>query len=210
MLAQSPKAVPQEQNDPAAKRVLDKIRNKYEGYRTFEAAFKLSVELPGQEKSVEEGVVAQAGDQFRLNMSQQVIINDTKTTWVYLPKNNEVQINDSEPSDSDTGFLTPKELLRRYQKGDFLYAITDKISKGSKVLTQIEFKPKDRNSDYSKLRLSIDEKAGTIESIKAFGKDGSRYTFAVTRFSPNKPMTADYFSFDEKKYPGVHVEDLRM
>ncbi|HNG88607.1 MAG TPA: outer-membrane lipoprotein carrier protein LolA, partial [Saprospiraceae bacterium] len=78
------------------------------------------------------------------------------------------------------------------------------------VLTQIEFKPKDKKSEYSKLRIAIDEKAGTIQSVKAFGKDGSRYTFAITRLSPNKKFSADYFTFDSKKYPGVKVEDLRM
>jgi outer membrane lipoprotein carrier protein len=78
------------------------------------------------------------------------------------------------------------------------------------VLTQIEFKPKDKKSEYSKLRISIDEKAGAIEHIKAFAKDGSRYTFSVTKLTPNKAFDADYFKFDAKKYPGVKVEDLRI
>ena len=121
-----------------------------------------------------------------------------------------MQINDSEPGGSDVGFFSPKQLLRRYQKGDFLYTITDKIGSGNKVLTQIEFKPVDRNSEFSKVRLSVDEKASTIESIKAFAKDGSRYTFSVSKFYPNKPLGAQYFTFDSKQYPGVHVEDLRM
>jgi outer membrane lipoprotein carrier protein len=208
--AQTIKPAPAETSDPAAKKVLDKIRKKYETYKTFEAAFTLTVEVPGEAKDVQKGVVGQEGDKFRLEMPQQVIVNDTKTTWVYLKNNNEVQINDSEPSSSDAGFLTPKELLRRYQKGDYLYAITDKTTEGSKVLTLIEFKPKDKKSEYSKIRLAIDEKAGTIQSIKAFGKDNSRYTFSITRFSPDKALAAGYFSFDAKKYPGVKVEDLRM
>ncbi len=210
LFAQSLPKAPAEQSDPAAKKVLDRVRKKYEGYKTFEAAFNLTIEVPGQANEVQKGTVGQEGDKFRLDMSQQVIINDTKTTWVFLKKNNEVQINDSEPNGSDAGFMTPKELLRRYQKGDYLYTLADKTTQGSKVLTQIEFKPVDRKSDYFKIRLSIEEKTGNIESIKAFSKDGSRYTFAITRFSPNKALGAGYFSFDAKKYPGVHVEDLRM
>jgi outer membrane lipoprotein-sorting protein len=210
LAAQTPKPAPPEKNDPAAKKILDRIRSKYEGYKTFEAGFTLTVEVPGEDKDVQKGTVGQEGDKFRLDMPQQVIVNDTKTTWVYLKKNNEVQINDSEPSSSESSFLTPKELLRRYQKGDFLYAITDKVTEGTKVYTQIEFKPKDKKSEYSKIRLSIDEKAGAIQSIKAFGKDNSRYTFTINRFSPNKVLAGDYFAFDTKKYPGVKVEDLRM
>lgn len=208
MFAQT--TAPAEKNDPAAKKVLDRIRKKYDGYKTFEAGFSLAIEVPGQAKEVQKGTVGQEGEKFRLDMSQQVIVNDTKTTWVYLKKSNEVQINNSEPSSSEAGFMTPKELLRRYQKGDFLYAITDKVTEGGILLTLIEFKPKDKKSEYSKLRIAIDEKAGTIQSIKAFAKDGSRYTFTITRFSPNKVLAGDYFTFDAKKYPGVQVEDLRI
>ena len=207
--AQLPTA-PAEKTDPQAKKALDKIRKKYDGYKTLEAAFSLTIEMPQQAKEVQKGSIGQDGDKFRLEMDQQVIVNDGKTTWVYLKKNNEVQINTSEKGDGDNAFLTPKELLSRYQKGDFLYSIVDKTTEGGKELTQIEFKPKDKKSEYSKLRLTIDEKAGTIQSIKAFNKDGSRYTFAITRFSPNKKFAADYFTFDTKKYPGVKVEDLRM
>jgi outer membrane lipoprotein carrier protein len=210
LVAQTPKPPAPEQNDPAAKKVLDRIRTKYDGYKTFEAAFNLSVEVPGEAKEIQKGVVGQQGDKFRLEMGEQVIVNDTKTTWIYLKKNNEVQVNNSEPSSSEASFFTPKELLHRYQKGDFIYAITDKTTEGSKILTEIEFKPKDKKSDYSKIRVSIDEKNGSMEYIKAFGKDGSRYTFSITRFSPNKALPADYFMFDTKKYPGIRVEDLRM
>lgn len=207
--AQLPTA-PAEKNDPQAKKVLDKIRKKYDGYKTLEAAFSLAIEVPQQSKESQKGSIGQEGDKFRLDMDQQVIVNDGKTTWVYLKKNNEVQINNTEKGSDDNAFMTPKELLSRYQKGDYLYALVDKTTEGGKVLTQIEFKPKDKKSEYSKLRVAVDEKAGTIQSVKAFGKDGSRYTFVITRHSPNKKFAADYFTFDAKKYPGVRVEDLRM
>lgn len=207
--AQLPTA-PAEKNDPQAKKVLDKIRKKYDAYKTLEAAFSLTIEIPQQPKEVQKGSVGQEGDKFRLDMDQQVIVNDGKTTWVYLKKNNEVQVNNTEKDNDEGAFMTPKELLSRYQKGDYLYAIVDKTTEGGKVLTHIEFKPKDKKSDYSKLRVAIDEKAGTIQNIKAFSKDGSRYTFIITRHTPNKKFAADHFTFDAKKYPGVRVEDLRM
>jgi len=47
LFAQSPKSAAPETSDPAAKKVLDRIRKKYEAYKTFEAAFTLTVEVPG-------------------------------------------------------------------------------------------------------------------------------------------------------------------
>lgn len=208
--AQSPAPSPAEKSDPGAKKILDKIRKKYEGYKTIEAAFVLTIEVPGQPKEVQKATVGQEANKFRLEMDQQVIISDGLATWVYQKKNNEVQINNAEPAGSDNGFMMPKDLLNRYQKGDYLYAVVDKITEGGKVLTQIEFKPKSKKSEYSKLRISVDEKAGTIQNVKAFAKDGTRYTFAMNRLTPNKSFAADYFTFDTKRYPGVKVEDLRM
>jgi len=198
-----------EKNDPQAKKVLDKIRKKYDAYKTVEAAFSLAIEVPGQPKEMQKGTISQEGNKFRLDMSDQIIVSDGTTTWVYQRKSNEVQINNTDPNDANA-LLTPKDLLSRYQKGDFLYTITDKTTEGGKLLTQIEFKPKDRNSEYSKLRVAIDEKAGTIQSIKGFAKDGSRYTFAITRLSPNKAFAATQFTFDTSLFKGVRVEDLRM
>ncbi|MCE7926646.1 MAG: outer membrane lipoprotein carrier protein LolA [Haliscomenobacteraceae bacterium CHB4] len=209
--AKAPVPAPRaETNDPEAKKILDKIRKKYEAYKSLEAAFALTIEVPGQKQEVQKGSVAQEGDKFRLEMDQQVIVSDGKTTWVYLKKNNEVQINDADPKDTENGFLTPKDLLKRYQKGDYLYALTDKTTENGKLVTHIEFKPKDKKSEYSKLRVSVDEKAGAIQSVKAFGKDSARYTFSINKMTPNKQFAADYFTFDAKKYPGVKVEDLRM
>lgn len=212
--AQSGKApaptAPAETNDPEAKKILDKIRKKYEAYKSLEASFSLIIELPGQKQELQKGTIAQEGDKFRLEMDQQIIVSDGKITWVYLKKNNEVQINDADPKDTESGFLTPKDLLKRYQKGDYLYALTDKTTENGKLITHIEFKPKDKKSEYSKLRVSVDEKAGSIQSVKAFGKDSARYTFSINKLTPNKQFAADYFTFDAKKYPGVKVEDLRM
>lgn len=199
-----------EQSDPEARKVLDKIRKKYEGYKSFEAAFTLGIEVPQQAKQTQKGTIGQEGEKFRLEMNDQLIIDDRKTTWVYLKKNNEVQVSNSDPNSQDAGFMTPKELLKRYQKGDFIFAITDKVAEGTQIITEIEFKPVDRKSEYSKFRVSINENAGTIQQIKAFAKDGSRYTFAITRFTPNKAMGPSYFTFDKSKYPGVQVEDLRL
>ena len=203
------KPAPAEQSDPEAKKVLDRVRKKYDGYKSLEAAFTLSSEVPDQPKDVQKGTIGQQGSKFRLDMDGQIIVSDGKVNWIYLKKNNEIQINNADPND-DNGFFTPKDLLRRHEKGDFRFAITDKVSEKNRVLTQIEFKPKDKSSEYAKLRVSIDEKTNTIESIKAFAKDGSRYTFLITRLTPNKTFSAGYFQLDPKQFPGVHVEDLRM
>ncbi|TNE61945.1 MAG: outer membrane lipoprotein carrier protein LolA [Bacteroidetes bacterium] len=207
LLAQKP--APPEKSDPEARKILDRVRKKYEGFKTIEAAFTLTISIPDQPATSEKGTVGQEGDMFRLDMDQQVIASNGKVTWVYLKQNNEIQITDAEPEDGG-GFLTPKDLLSRYQKGDFLYALIDKVARKGVVLTQIEFKPKSKSSEYSKIRININEKAGTIDSIEAFAKDASRYTFNITRLTTDKKFPAGHFQLNAKDFPGAHVEDLRL
>lgn len=200
-----------ENSDPAAKKLLDKTRKNYEKYAHLEVSFQLAIELPGEAKDLQRGTVAQSGDQkFKLDMPSQTIISDGKTTWVHLKKSHEVQINDADPSDLGGQFLTPRELLRRYQKGDFLYAIVEKLTEKGKLLTFVEFKPKDKKSEYSKIRVAIEEKTATIQYVRAFAKDGSRYTFDIQKFTPRKGFAADFFTFDPTKFPGIRIEDLRL
>ncbi len=198
-----------ETSDPAAKSLLDKLRKKYEGYKTLELAFSLEIEVPGAPKESQKGTLAQSGEKYRLEMTDQTIISDGKTTWVYLRKNNEVQINNADPK-AEQSFISPRELMKMYQKGEWLYAMADEETLGGKLCQQVEFKPTNKKSEYSKLRLAIDKKAQTMHSIKAFAKDGSRYTFSVSKQSPNKEFAGDKFTFDKAKFPGCRVEDLRM
>lgn len=201
---------PKEKSDPEAKKVLDKVRRSYESYKSMDAGFDLRIEIPGEPATTQKGKISQDGEKFRLEMDQQTIVTDGTTTWVYLKANKEIQISDYDPQDLENGFMSPKQLLSRYQKGDFLYTISDKITENGKVLTQIEFKPVDRNSEYIKIRITIDEKANRLVRMKAFARDGSRYTFSFTSFVPNKTFSSTHFKINTKDYPGVHVEDLRM
>ena len=45
------------------------------------------------------------------------------------------------------------------------------------------------------------KKAGAIQSVKAFAKDGSRYTFTINSLNPNKAFAADYFRIRYQTLP---------
>ena len=47
---------PKETSDPATKVVLDKMRAKYEGYKTLEADFSLILEMPEQPKEIQKEI----------------------------------------------------------------------------------------------------------------------------------------------------------
>lgn len=196
-------------SDPKAKAILDKVRKKYEGYKSLEAAFNLDIEFPEMPKQTQKGKVARRGKSYRVELADQSMLSNGTAVWVIMPKNKEVMINPMPAVGEDDNLLSPENLFNFYNKGKFAYVLVNEYTQGSKILQQIEFKPLDKNYEYAKLRMDVDKKTNDVVSVKAFGKDGSRYTLNISQFTPNKTFAANYFTFDKTKYPGYHVEDLR-
>ena len=200
-----------ETSDPAAKAVLEKLRIKYETYKTVGLDFTLTIENPGEDKEIQTGSLLQKGEQYCLKLDNQAIYCDGKTLWIYLKNNNEVQVNNVDDfEEEEEEFLSPKDLLRIYEKENFICALTNDGFENGKTIQQIEFKPLDKDSEYAKMRVTIDKRKNQIMRIKAFGTDGTRYTMQITKFKPNLTCKAADFVFDPAKFPGVLVEDLRI
>jgi len=198
------------ESDPAATAVLEKLRQKYEAYTSMEATFSIVIDIPEEDRIEQLGKVAQAGDKYRLDLDQNSLISDGTVFWHHLKNNNEVQIHDAEEMGGEGEIMSPQDILKIYESGEYVYVLVDEYNQDGTIVQQIEFKPLDRDSDYSKLRLTIDKKAAQIKNIKAFSKDGSRYTLKLTKFVSNKDFPKGHFQFDTAQYPDIYVEDLRM
>ncbi len=205
----SQSAVPSSEKDPKATVLLDKLKKVYKSYSSIEVVFNFEIQLPGRAAEVQAGTVIQQGKQFRLKMTDQEMYSDGKTTWVYLKKNKEVQIFSAAEA-SETGFISPMELMTMYEKGAFSYAITEERNVKGKQFVDIEFKPTDKFAEYSKLRMTLDKTSNKMLSLRIFSKEGSRFALSIASLTPNKKYAPSTFVFNPKSVAGVHVEDLRM
>jgi len=88
--------------------------------------------------------------------------------------------------------------------------IPEQAMETRKVIQQIEFKPLDRDSEYSKMRLTLVKGSKQLKRVKIFAKDGSRFTMTVNKLESNKEYAASTFEFDSKAYPDIYIEDLRL
>ena len=196
-------------SDPKAKVILDKLKKQYDSYKSMEVKFEMELELPGQPLEVQKGTVIQDGVRYQVKMRDQEIYADGKTIWLYLKKNKEVQITDMDDSGS-SDFLSPKQMMSIYDKGDFVYSIIEEKNVNGQKLADIEFKPLNKKTDYTKMRLTVDKKTNKMISLRVFSRDGSRYTLKVSDIIANKKYDPGIFTFNTKTAPGVHIEDLRM
>ncbi len=101
--------------DQVAKDVLDKLSTKTKSYKNMTIGYDFIFRNISQNiNETQKGTLTLKGDNFRLEMEEQVIINDGESQWVYLKDMNEVQIMDHDPEDD---MMSPNKLFTIYEKG---------------------------------------------------------------------------------------------
>jgi len=205
--AQIPQYTDASQSDPAAKKLLDKVQAKYKSYKTMKADFTLTIEIPEEPKEVQKGKFMQEGEKYRLEAEAQTMVSDGETLWLHMKNSEEVQINDVE---EDEDMLSPSSFLKFYESEEFVYVLINEFPENGVVVQQIEFKPLDEDSEYHKVRLTLNKKTNEVIRIKAFSKDGARFSFELGKVIANPTLPASTFKFQKSECPTCHYEDLRM
>ena len=195
-------------SDSEAKKILDKLRKEYDSNASMEVHFDMILNLPNQAEEKQKGKVIQAGTKYFVDLDDQAIYCNGEMVWLHLKDNHEVQINDMDSDDEN--FLTPKEWMTAYEKEDFYYAIVNKNKSNGNHFVEIEFKPLSPRSEYNKMRVRVNTTKNNLDKMDVFSKDGSKYSIIVQNITYNKPYNNSTFSFDPSKFPGIHIEDLRL
>lgn len=209
LFAVSASAQVSEASDPAAIRILDKLKSRYDSFQSIEAKFQLEMNLPGQSIETQSGRIIQAGDKYFLDLDDQAIYNDGINVWVHLKSNKEVQLTEAD-FEEDSEIMSPKDMLQVYESNEYICAITDERKERGHKIVDIEFKPVDRDSEYIKMRTTVDVTDNMMKKIAIFARDGSRYTVTLSDLQYNNKYDDKIFAFDKAMHPGVHVEDLRI
>lgn len=194
-------------SDPDAKKLLDEVSAKFKSYTAVKAAFSLKIEnSAGKVQGTKKGVAYMKGNQYKVELTDQEIYCDGKSVWTYDKNSNEVQVSKFDASGSS---FTPQKIFTNFYDKDFLYKMNDEKKEGGKTLQEIELTPTDKSKAFFKILAYVDKATKNISSTKLFEKNGNRYTYSVTSFSPNTKIDNSVFVFDAKKYPGVEVIDLQ-
>jgi outer membrane lipoprotein carrier protein len=200
-------------SDPVATTLLKKVSDKYKAYSALAADFKLIINRPKIKPTDDDrkfsdtisGDILLQGEKFRIKLTDQQFICDGKNIWTYISRDKEVQVNYFEESDD---VFSPSKIFTLYQDG-YSYQIKEKRNVGGKSIVVIEMAPVNRKVSYFKIDVTIDETNLQIIESKVYEKNGARYSYKLTKQTPNPTLDAGSFTFDAKKFPGVKVVDLR-
>ena len=149
------------------------------------------------------GTLILKGEQFRIDMEKQLIINNGTTHWVYLKEMNEVTIMDYDPEDEDA--MNPNKLFTVYNE-DYKNTYVQASSVNGERMHIIDLFPK-KSSSIMKIRLTINSLKNQISILELYDKNGGVYTYNIKDFKANLEIAP--FTFDTTKYTDVEVIDLR-
>lgn len=202
-------AQPAETTDPKAAAILHALDKKTRECKTISAEFTITSygadKKPGESQ---KGSLWVKGAKYKYDIKNQTVFCDSINTWTYLKDANEVQINKIDPS-SDKSNLSPATIFSFYEKG-FKSHFIDEEKVGNILCECVDLYPRHPEKEkYHTIRLFIDKAKNQVVKITFMMKDGTTQVITVDKFIPNAALPDSTFTFNNKSYPGVEVEDLR-
>ncbi|NNC94145.1 MAG: outer membrane lipoprotein carrier protein LolA [Chitinophagales bacterium] len=189
-------------NDPEAEKLIKDVSAKFKSYKNIKADFSLTIKEPEGDWIDEKiGIVHLEGDKFKIEMDEYKITCDGKTSWMYSPASNEVQISYFELEED---MFTPSQIFDIYSEK---YNFRVKSKSGDQVT--IELTPIDKEQSFFKIDMLILTSKKEIVSCKIYEKSGMRYLYTLSNLDTNLELQDAFFVFDSSIYPEIEIIDLR-
>ena len=189
--------------DQVAKDILDKLSATTKSHKNMTVVFDFIFKNENQNiNEIQKGILVLQEEMFRLEMEEQIIINDGESQWIYLADMNEVQIMEHDPEEQ---MMSPNKLFTIYEEG-YKYTYVGAETEKGKRLQIIDLFPKESGA-FMKVTLAVDTAKNQLQKITILDKNGGTYSYLVTSFKSNTNVAP--FNFNTVDYPGVEVIDLR-
>jgi outer membrane lipoprotein-sorting protein len=196
--------------DTKAKKILDELSVKTKQYKTIVSEFIILAENKvAKTKDVQKGKIWIKGAKYKLDIANQVIINDSKTIYTVLKDAEEVQINNADEKKSEDQ-ISPANIFTIYEKGfKYEFVKEEKLKDGTTSIQVKLFPNEPKKKNFHTLILNIDKAKNQVSSFVILGKDGTQTTYSIKNFTANSNLGDDIFAFNTKIYPKYEIIDLR-
>lgn len=194
------------QYDENARKVLDAMSAKYKAIPAYSADVTSSLinETEGLNEEF-NGKISIKGEMYKLELEEQLVINNGSTVWTYLPDVNEVNIDNYYPDEDE---MSPSKIYDAYKKG-YKYILIGEQTVNGALCSEIDLIPNNKDAQFFKIKLFISKADNSLKSWTMFDKSGNKYKYTIKNFKQQSGLKDTDFVFDASKYPGVEIIDLR-
>jgi len=184
--------------------VLERVQSKYASLDGLQATFVQRVTSEFAEGTSQlEGRLMIAPEKYRIETSEQTLVTDGQTTWVYTPQDEQVIVNDA---DTDPSSFSPATLFGNYADRFAVDSTWTERRRGAShdvlVLT-----PTVPQTTYTTMTLWVRRSDTLVTRLRVEDRSGATITIDLRDLVANPDVDAETFRFDPPD--GADVVDLR-
>lgn len=195
------------QNDKKAQAILNKASAAYNSAEGVKCTFSLKIlNSKGYTQNISSGTISLKGSKFKLVSDAMTTWFDGTNQWVYIRKNNEVNL--SRPTEKELLMVNPINVFELYKHGYICKWLGEKIE-GGKNVSQIQMKPSNKNEEIQNIVASFDKTHFHPVSISITSKNKYRTHITINSYTTGQTFSNGLFVFQQKEYPKAEVIDLR-
>ena len=184
--------------------VFERLKDKYDSIESLRAEFSQTMSSSYMdEEATSRGVLVVQGDRYRVETEGQTLVTDGDVTWVYMPSQNQVLINDYNEDE------------QTFSISEFLFDYEENYDASQVALTQLggtrhfvlTLTPKKDDAFFTEATLSVRESDNVITRLQVVDVNGTTMIFNLENIQLNPSLQENTFSFTPPK--GTEVIDLR-
>ena len=185
-------------------KVLDIAAERIRKAGNVKIEYKAGLFAGATEKASASGTMWLQGSKMKLDVDGIMTWYDGKTRWCYLPSANEVNID--EPSKKEMASMNPYTFMDIYKKG-FKMTVKETVLRGDAVY-EVYLKARYAKMDVKEVYVDIRKSDYQPLCIRV-REDNDWQRVSVLSFEGNLQLADDFFTFPQKDYPNVLVNDMR-
>ena len=197
------------QQDPEARKILDRVAEKSKQYTTIQVDFELTIENRRDDfSSSTKGNLKVKGEKYYMESADTKVYFDGNTLWTFMQDINEVTITN--PDDESDDFVENPTILFDFYNRDFKYRLVGETRLDVGWMYEIDLFPNNLDQPYSRFKVFIRKDTEELYMVQAVGKDGIDYTAFLTNAVYNAPLDDKRFTFSPDKHKNIEVIDMRF
>ena len=192
------------QSDPQAVTVLEKFSSAATSAPSVTINFDI-VTTDQVEKTADTipGSVVISKENYKLELPDNIIWYNGKTSWSLLTAEKEVTI--SEPDKKNNSFESKPSSIFTMHKTGYKRKMVEERSDGY----VIDLYPEDIKNEMLRVRLFILKPGYALKSVEYKRRDGVTVFMNVKNYNLKQVPAPTFFTFDQSKYSGYDIIDIR-
>ncbi|MDR0386219.1 MAG: outer membrane lipoprotein carrier protein LolA [Prevotellaceae bacterium] len=199
------------QEDSRSQKILHDLSEKFKTYPGVEIKFSVAAkQFYSDSESTYTGSIWLKGNMYKFVTEDYIIYFDGSKIYQYMPEVNEVNVALPETGTENEDFqlMNPQTFFTFSSKNFKSNLVKESTQNGRKVYEIDLYPVQIKDSQYSRVKLYIENSSLQIAGLNAFMKDGTQYRLSFEKYKVLQTLSDSFFKFNAKEYPGVEIIDL--